>query len=85
MSDQTLADLLPEPPDGTVLVTKSTGVWEVIRRNDRWAAEMSESDDERWFNISDVHSKGMTWRSAVRYADVAYALGDEVARAEASR
>jgi hypothetical protein len=74
-----LADLLPEPADGTVLVVRVGDTYGVIQRDDATAAECSEFDDERWFDASDVDADPLEWWVALEYADEVFPLGAALA------
>jgi hypothetical protein len=69
MSDRpNLADQLPEPPDTTLLVLKIGEEYQVVQRRDATAHELSEHDDDRWFDMGDMDSDGLAWREALKYA-----------------
>ncbi|WP_326828707.1 hypothetical protein OIE13_22595 [Streptosporangium sp. NBC_01810] len=70
-----LADLLPEPADGTVLVIRVGDTYGVIQRDDATASQWSEDVAERWLNASDVDSDPLEWRVALEYVDEVFPLG----------
>lgn len=79
MSAPHLADLLPEPDDGTVLVVHVGDTYAVIQRDDATASECAEHPDERWFDASDLDAAPVTWRAALDYADEVLPLGTPLA------
>lgn len=74
-----LADLLPEPPDGTVLVVHVGDTYGVIQRDDATASGCNEFDDERWFDAGDVDADPVSWRAALEFADEVLPLGAPLA------
>ncbi|GAA0853334.1 hypothetical protein ACFQVD_26700 [Streptosporangium amethystogenes subsp. fukuiense] len=79
MSARHLADVLPEPADGSVLVVHVGDTYAVIERDDATAAECTEHPDERWFDASDPDADPVTWRAALDYADEVLPLGTALA------
>lgn len=71
-----LAELLDEPGDKTVIVTRGNGIYTVYERDDQAAAGESEYDDERWSDVSDADGDPVTWRTALNYAEAVFPLGD---------
>lgn len=93
MSPAYLADILPEPPDGTVLVVGYANGREVIARKDLAADVYRESPqkwtadpDARWFYLApEVTWYPRTWEEITRDAWTISALGEVLASTETSR
>lgn len=69
-----VADVLPEPANGTKLVRVETdGVRTVIWRDDDWACRTYP--DERW--LSSDATDPMEWREILRYATAVHAVSAE--------
>ncbi|MEO3856158.1 hypothetical protein [Acrocarpospora sp. B8E8] len=81
-----LADLLPEPEDGTTIVLTGRTICGhmVVRRFDAQGRELGLADDQRWFHLDD-HGDPMTWREITTYAHTAYPLGPVLASTETDR
>lgn len=76
MSDRlNLADQIPEPPDSTLLIVKFGDEYRAVQRNDALGQEISEHDDERWFDMSELDSDPLTWQEQLKFASQVYACG----------
>lgn len=80
LSRSTLADLIDEPADGTLLVgvigPKDNCEYIVLSRNDREAAEISQADtDHRWFADGGALSdEAWTWPDLTSYFHTIYSV-----------
>jgi hypothetical protein len=81
MSDRpNLADRIPEPPDGTLLILQDgERVHRVVLRADAEARQTSDFEDERWFDATDMETDPLAWREALKYATKVYACGQVLA------
>lgn len=71
---QNIAEEMPEPPDGTMLVLIETlGYRRIIWRND--SDSHSRYEDERWFDHHD--SDPMNWVNVMMYAEKVYAVSTQ--------
>jgi hypothetical protein len=72
--DTNIADVLPEPPDGTHLVrVEYDNTHTVIWRDD--SDRTSNYPDERWLNDQDCDAMG--WREILRYATAVHGISAE--------
>jgi hypothetical protein len=70
-TEANIADVLPEPADGTYLVcVEYDGTRTLIWRDD--AARTSKHKDERW--LSDYITDPMAWREILRYATAVHRI-----------
>lgn len=73
MVRKNIADILPEPPDGTRLVLEDKyGILHAAWRDDAQSL-VERHPDEPWFIDGDC----LGWREAVEFARVAYPVGAE--------
>jgi hypothetical protein len=73
-TDTSIADVLPEPADGTHLVrVEYDGTHTVIWRDD--SARISQYPNERWLNDQDCDA--MEWREILRYATAVHAISEK--------
>jgi hypothetical protein len=73
-----IAELLPEPADGTRVVLIEGADREaprVVWRHDDEARRWDGHDDERWFDDDTDHP--MCWSNITHYATAAYVVPDE--------
>jgi hypothetical protein len=70
-----IADVLPEPEDGTYLARDESDAMTVIWRDDAEAKARSDHAEERWFDGRD-HDP-LSWPAILRYAVEVYAVPDE--------
>lgn len=72
--ESNIADVLPEPADGTHLVRiEYDNTHTVIWRDD--AARISEHEDERW--LTDNQSDPMCWPAILKYATAVHAISEK--------
>lgn len=80
--ETTSAAFKVEPPAGSRLVVYSgANEWEVIWRDDKFADEWYHGEapeGDHWFR--DADEDPMELHQYLKYADVVYALGEEIAR-----
>ena len=73
-TETNIADVLPEPADGTHLVrVEYDNTHTVIWRDD--TARISEHVDERWFD--DTNTDPLCWREVLKYATAVHAISAE--------
>jgi len=73
MPRKNIADILPEPPDGTrLLLVDKIGLMYAAWRDDRQAAREGHLG-EPWFTDGDC----LEWAEAVKYARAVYPVGDQ--------
>jgi hypothetical protein len=76
--EQTVAERLPEPPDGARLVVDNgDGEYKVIWRDDEEAGTFDSHAEDRWFSDPDEDPMGLYQH--VKYARAVYAVGSPLA------
>ena len=73
-TDTNIADVLPEPDNGTHLVrVEYDNTHTVIWRDD--ASSASDFDDEHWFD--DNNTDALAWREILKYATAVHSISEK--------